>query len=87
MQLPDTKMMTIQLLGKDDTRIDDSEMLVERWQAYVDSFVSVCTDKADTNSCSIGLQSPTTDGVPQASVRRPFLRKYVNSLLHNFIFN
>jgi paired amphipathic helix protein Sin3a len=33
--------MTIQLLGKDDSRIDDSEMLVERWQAYVDSFVSV----------------------------------------------
>jgi hypothetical protein len=40
-QLPDTKTMTIQLLGKDDSRIDDSEMLAERWQAYVDSFVSV----------------------------------------------
>ncbi|KAG1731662.1 uncharacterized protein EDB91DRAFT_1238915 [Suillus paluster] len=28
--LPDTKPMTIQLLGKDDSRFDDSEMLAER---------------------------------------------------------
>ncbi|KAG2039287.1 hypothetical protein BDR03DRAFT_933269 [Suillus americanus] len=59
--LPDPKMMTIQLLGKDDSRIDDSEMLAERWQAYVDSFVS----------------SPVTEGISQSRVRRPFLRKNV----------
>ncbi|KAG2133334.1 hypothetical protein DEU56DRAFT_739119 [Suillus clintonianus] len=59
--LPDTKTMTIQLLGKDDSRIDDSEMLAERWQAYVDSFVS----------------SPITEGISQSRVRRPFLRKNV----------
>ncbi|KAG1768758.1 hypothetical protein EV702DRAFT_1181913 [Suillus placidus] len=59
--LPDTKTMTIQLLGKDDSRIDDSEMLAERWQAYVDSFVS----------------SPVTEGISQSRVRPPFLRKNV----------
>ncbi|KAG1721864.1 uncharacterized protein EDB91DRAFT_1064220 [Suillus paluster] len=59
--LPDTKTMTIQLLGKDDSSFDDSEMLAERWQAYVDSFVS----------------SPVTEGISQARVRRPFLRKNV----------
>ncbi|KAG1789779.1 uncharacterized protein HD556DRAFT_1243377 [Suillus plorans] len=59
--LPDTKTMTIQLLGKDDSRIDDSEMLAERWQAYVDSFVS----------------SPVTEGISQSRVGRPFLRKNV----------
>jgi paired amphipathic helix protein Sin3a len=59
--LPDAKTMTIQLLGKDDSRIDDSEMLAERWQAYVDSFVS----------------SPVTEGISQSRVRRPFLRKNI----------
>ncbi|KAG1890523.1 uncharacterized protein F5891DRAFT_964831 [Suillus fuscotomentosus] len=59
--LPDTKTMTIQLLGKDDSRIDDSEMLAERWQAYVDSFVS----------------SPITEGISQSRVGRPFLRKNI----------
>jgi paired amphipathic helix protein Sin3a len=41
-QVPDSKMMTIQLLGKDDLGFGDSEVLTGRWQAYVDSFVSVC---------------------------------------------
>jgi hypothetical protein len=80
-------MMTIQLLGKDDSRIDDSEMLVERWQAYVDSFVSVRAHKTVLKSCSSVLQSPTTDGVPQARISRPFLRKYVypTKSLHLFL--
>lgn len=34
--------MTIQLLGKDDPNFDDTEVTTGRWQAYIDSFVSVC---------------------------------------------
>ena len=34
--------MTIQLLGKDDSSFDDTEVTTGRWQAYIDSFVSVC---------------------------------------------
>lgn len=33
--------MTVQLIGKDDSSFDDSEVLTGRWQAYIDSFVSV----------------------------------------------
>lgn len=34
-------MMTMQLIGKDDSSFDDSEILTGRWQTYIDSFVSV----------------------------------------------
>lgn len=34
-------MVTIQLLGKDDSAFDDSETFTGRWQAYVESYVSV----------------------------------------------
>lgn len=68
-------MTTIQLLGKDDTRTDDSEMLAERWQAYVDSFVSVRLHEPAIDPCSINLnRSPEshhrwrTTGPRQASV-------------------
>lgn len=40
-QLPDSKHMTFQLIGKDDSSFDDSEVLTGRWQSYIDSFVSV----------------------------------------------
>ena len=40
-QLPDVKTVTIQLLGKDDSSFDDSEVITGRWQAYIDSYVSV----------------------------------------------
>ena len=33
--------MTVQLLGKDDSSFDDSEVSTGRWQAYIDSFVAV----------------------------------------------
>lgn len=33
--------MTIQLLGKDDSSFDDSEVSTGRWQAYIDSFITV----------------------------------------------
>ncbi|KAI0938381.1 hypothetical protein AcW1_010256 [Taiwanofungus camphoratus] len=39
--LPESKTVTVQLLGKDDSSFDDSEVLTGRWQAYVDSFVLV----------------------------------------------
>jgi paired amphipathic helix protein Sin3a len=34
--------MTIQLIGKDDSSFDNSEVMTGRWQAYIDAFVSVC---------------------------------------------
>ncbi len=34
--------MTIQLIGKDDASYNDSEVMTGRWQAYIESFVSVC---------------------------------------------
>lgn len=33
--------MTVQLLGKDDSGLEDSELLTGRWQGYIDSFVAV----------------------------------------------
>ncbi|KAL0958045.1 hypothetical protein HGRIS_000221 [Hohenbuehelia grisea] len=59
--LPDSKTMTVQLIGKDDSSFDDSEILTGRWQAYLDSFVS----------------SQETEGVSQSKVRRPFLRRNI----------
>ncbi|KAL0570127.1 hypothetical protein V5O48_011832 [Marasmius crinis-equi] len=57
--LPDSKMMTIQLIGKDDSRFENSEVLTGRWQAYIDSFVS----------------DDTSVGVPTAKAKSPFLRR------------
>jgi len=39
--LPDCKTMTAQLLGKDASSFDDSEVSTMRWQAYINSYVSV----------------------------------------------
>ncbi|KAF8893642.1 hypothetical protein CPB85DRAFT_1230305 [Mucidula mucida] len=38
--LPESKTMTIQLIGKDDTSFDDSEVLTGRWQEYIKAYVS-----------------------------------------------
>lgn len=38
--VPDSRRMTVQLLGKDDSKFDDSEILTGRWQAYIENFVS-----------------------------------------------
>ncbi|KAJ6513448.1 hypothetical protein C8R45DRAFT_963699, partial [Mycena sanguinolenta] len=57
--LPDSKHMTFQLIGKDDSSFDDSEVLTGRWQSYIDSFVS----------------SEVTEGVSSSRVKRPFLSK------------
>ena len=39
--------MTIQLIGKDDVGYDDPEAMTGRWQAYIESFVSVCLHVVD----------------------------------------
>ena len=41
MKLSDAKTMTVQLIGKDDSSFDDSEVLTGRWQAYIDAYVGV----------------------------------------------
>ncbi|KIY46777.1 hypothetical protein FISHEDRAFT_75303 [Fistulina hepatica ATCC 64428] len=60
--LPDSKMMTMQLIGKDDSSFDDSEVLTGRWQSYIEAFVN----DADTT------------GVPMAKVHRPYLNRHAN---------
>ncbi|TFY59719.1 hypothetical protein EVJ58_g5599 [Rhodofomes roseus] len=58
--LPESKTVTVQLFGKDDSRFVDSEALTGRWQTYVQSFVS----------------DERTQGVSsRAGSKRPFLRK------------
>ena len=52
-------MITYQLLSKDGSSLDDSEVLSGRWHAYVEGFVS----------------EVETPGVPTTKVRRPFLRR------------
>jgi hypothetical protein len=64
-QLPESKVMTFQLLSKDGSSLDDAEVLSGRWQAYVEGFVS----------------EVETPGVPVVKVRRPFLRRSVHTLV------
>jgi paired amphipathic helix protein Sin3a len=33
--------MTVQLIGKDDASFEDTEVSSGRWQAYIESYVSV----------------------------------------------
>ena len=63
-QLPESKMITFQLLSKDGSSLDDAEVLSGRWQAYIEGFVS----------------EAETPGVPAAKVRPPFLRRYVHPI-------
>ncbi|KAG7097684.1 hypothetical protein E1B28_005009 [Marasmius oreades] len=57
--LLDSKTMTVQLIGKDDSRFENSEVLTGRWQAYIESFVS----------------DETSVGVPMSKARSSFLRR------------
>ncbi|KAI0302797.1 hypothetical protein B0F90DRAFT_1627282 [Multifurca ochricompacta] len=57
--LPESKMITFQLLSKDGSSLDDAEVLSGRWQGYVEGFVS----------------EVETPGVSVLKVRRPFLRR------------
>ena len=40
-QLAKKNVMTIQLLGKGDTTVDDAVTTQEKWQQYVDSYTLV----------------------------------------------
>ncbi|KAF5380698.1 hypothetical protein D9757_007032 [Collybiopsis confluens] len=57
--LPETRNLTVQLIGKDDTSYDDSEVLTGRWQTYVDSYVS----------------NESTQGVTLAKIKKPYLSR------------
>ncbi|KAF8067547.1 histone deacetylase complex, SIN3 component [Lyophyllum atratum] len=57
--LPESRTMTVQLIGKDDSSFDDSEVLTGRWQSYIESFVS----------------GDTTEGVSPSKIKPPFLRR------------
>ncbi|KAJ2926800.1 hypothetical protein H1R20_g10317, partial [Candolleomyces eurysporus] len=59
--LSDTKTITVQLIGKDDSRFDDSEVLTGRWQSYIESYVS----------------SDATSGVSQSKMKMPFLKRNI----------
>jgi len=65
--LPEVKHMTFQLIGKDDSSFDDSEVLTGRWQSYIDSFVS----------------TQVTEGVSASRTRLPFLRKNLPMAVQN----
>ncbi|KAJ7598545.1 histone deacetylase complex, SIN3 component [Mycena floridula] len=61
--LGESKTMTIQLLGKDESSFEDTEVQNGRWQAYIDSYVS----------------EEQTESVSQNKVKRPFLRRNLPS--------
>ncbi|KAH6909564.1 hypothetical protein BKA70DRAFT_1385698 [Coprinopsis sp. MPI-PUGE-AT-0042] len=63
--LSDSKTITIQLIGKDDSSFDDSEVLTGRWQSYIDSYVS----------------ADATSGVSQSKMKSPFLRRNIPASL------
>jgi len=65
--LPDSKHMTFQLIGKDDSSFDDSEVLTGRWQSYIDSFVS----------------NEVTEDVSFNRIKRPYLRKNLPAAVKN----
>ncbi len=76
-QLPESKKVTMQLIGKDDSSFDDSEVLTGRWQAYIKSYTQVRDAfliTIENPNLAIIQTGPTAD-VPQTKIRRPFLRK------------
>lgn len=40
-QIPDSRTLTIQLLGKDDSKDEDTLSMIEKWETYVDVFQTV----------------------------------------------
>ncbi|KAG6865545.1 hypothetical protein C0991_001549 [Blastosporella zonata] len=69
--LPESRTMTAQLIGKDDSSFDDSEVLTGRWQSYIDSYVS----------------DGTTEGVSASKVRSPFLRRNLRPAVRDVLPN
>lgn len=78
-KLSDTKTITIQLIGKDDSSFDDSEVLTGRWQSYIDSFVSV-SSLANRWPCRLltSFQADVTSGVSPSKMKLPFLKRYAS---------
>ncbi|KAH0834686.1 hypothetical protein J3R83DRAFT_10212 [Lanmaoa asiatica] len=74
-----TKTMAIQLLAKDDSRAYDAEILAERWQSYIDAYVSVgasvwCVVVQVNRRVS---QGDSAQGLPMSRLQRPFLKRNV----------
>ncbi|KAJ3535574.1 hypothetical protein NMY22_g6425 [Coprinellus aureogranulatus] len=77
-QLADTKTVTIQLIDKDDSRFDDSEVSTSRWQFYIDSFVSMCTPRhIGMRSSLTHSQADVMSGISPSKVKPPFLKRNV----------
>ncbi|KAH7872040.1 uncharacterized protein C8R40DRAFT_522237 [Lentinula edodes] len=57
--LTENKCLTIQLIGKDDSSYEDSEVLTGRWQTYIDSYVA----------------GESTEGISPQRVKSPFLKR------------
>ncbi|KAF8122876.1 hypothetical protein EV363DRAFT_1552445, partial [Boletus edulis] len=58
-----TQTVTMQLLAKDDSKAYDAEILAERWQSYIDAYVSVGGDSAQS--------------LPISRLQRAFLKRNV----------
>ncbi|KAL5498737.1 hypothetical protein ACEPAH_2092 [Sanghuangporus vaninii] len=56
---PASRMLTFQLLGKEDATFDDVDVYTGRWQAYIDSYVS----------------DETTRGLTDIKIKPPFLTR------------
>jgi len=72
-QLAKKNVMTIQLLGKGDTTIDDAVTTQEKWQQYVDSYTLVCHPSPPTDVIT-DLQTHPTEGLGK-QVKGPFLNR------------
>jgi hypothetical protein len=78
-QLPESRTFTIQLLGKDDVREDDSPAIIDRWNHYMESYQKVTISYMRFLSiltCRRLAQDTTTDSIPGKG-KLPFLRRYV----------
>ena len=74
------KTVTIQLLGKDDSSFDDSEVLTGRWQAYIESYASVrpfvCMRDSHSDHNHTSQPDGETEGLHTTISHRPFLQRY-----------
>ncbi|KAJ3720137.1 hypothetical protein C8R42DRAFT_672803 [Lentinula raphanica] len=61
--LTESRCLTVQLIGKDDSSFDDTEVLPDRWQTYIDSYVG----------------SESTDGITTQKVQKPYLKRNLPS--------
>lgn len=81
-QLSDSKTVTVQLLGKDDSDIDDPEVQTGRWEAYVHSFASVCVSVILVNAVLTVRQPGETAGLALPVARMPYLQRYVQRSMY-----